>query len=52
MKPCINRPRSTVVKYMPSCPTIASKLSISIIFADTRKKIPTGDTLLNNKIYY
>jgi hypothetical protein len=41
----MNNPSKTVVKYIPSCPTITAKLSISITFAATRKNIPIGEIL-------
>jgi hypothetical protein len=41
----MNNPSMTVVKYIPSCPTITSKLSISTTFAATRKNIPIGEIL-------
>lgn len=43
MNPWIHRPSSTVMKYMPSCPMMTSKLSISSILDETKNNTPTGD---------
>lgn len=43
IKACTHKPNKTVIKYIPNCPMVDSKFSISRIFDDTKNKIPNGD---------
>lgn len=51
-KPWRNSPKSTVMKYRPSRPTRSANESISMIFAVTRKKTPSGEILWKERTMY
>lgn len=49
-KPWIPRPTRTVMKYIPRWPMVDSKLFISKIFDDTRKRMPNGDNQITQLV--